>query len=214
MTPPRRPAPEAAPSLAAEIEGYRRDPQFRSTLRGREFRFTTAWGLFSPREVDLGSALLIEHLDAAGIAEDADAVDIGCGYGAIGLTLASMAPRGETWLLDKDFVAVDRARQNAEANRLTNVTAMLSNGLSAVPRGRLFDVATANLPAKAGNEMLTLILADAHAHLKPGGRLTVVTTNALRRFIERMFEELFGNSEKVKQGRLHTVTMATKPPRE
>ena len=207
MTPPRRPAPDAAPSLAAEIEAYRRDPQFRATLRGREFRFTTAWGLFSPREVDLGSALLIEHLE---VAEDADAVDIGCGYGAIGLTLASMAPRGETWLLDKDFVAVDRARQNAEANRLTNVTAMLSNGLSAVPRRRLFDVATANLPAKAGNEMLTLILADAHAHLKPGGRLTVVTTTALRRFIERMFEELFGNYDKVKQGRLHTVSMAEK----
>ncbi len=208
---PRRPAPEAAPSLAAEIEAYRRDPQFRATLRGREFRFTTAWGLFSPREVDLGSALLIEHLK---VAEDADAVDIGCGYGPIGLVLASMAPRGETWLLDKDFVAVDRARQNAEANRLTNVTAMLSNGLGAVPTGRLFDIATANLPAKAGNEMLTLILADAHAHLKPGGRLTVVTTTALRRFIERMFEELFGNYDKVRQGRLHTVSMAIKRPRE
>ncbi|RLT43472.1 MAG: methyltransferase domain-containing protein [Chloroflexi bacterium] len=211
---PRRPPPEAAPSLAAEIESYRRDPKFRAMLRGQEFRFTTAWGLFSPREVDLGSALLIEHLDAAGVAEDDDTIDIGCGYGAIGLVLASMAPRGETWLLDKDFVAVERARLNAEANRLTNVTTMLSNGLSAVPRGRLFDVATANLPAKVGNEMLTLILADAHAHLKPGGRLTVVTTNALRRFIERMFDELFGNSEKVKQGRLHTVTVAVKQPRD
>lgn len=207
---PRRPTPEAAPSFAAEIEAYRRDPQFRATLRGREFRFTTAWGLFSPREVDLGSTLLIEHLE---VAEDADAVDIGCGYGAVGLVLASMAPRGETWLLDKDFVAVDRARQNAEANRLANVTAMLSNGLSAVPHGRLFDVATANLPAKAGNEMLTLILADAHAHLKPGGRLYVVTTTALRRFIERMSEELFGNYDKVKQGRLHTVSMAVREPR-
>ena len=207
--PPRRPAPDAVLSLSAEIEAYRRDPEFRTTLRGREFRFTTAWGLFSPREVDLGSALLIEHLEAA---EDADGVDIGCGYGAIGLALASMAPRGETWLLDKDFVAVERARQNAEANRLTNVTTLLSNGLSAVPARRLFDVATANLPAKAGNEMLTLILADAHAHLKPGGRLYVVTTTALRRFIERMFEELFGNYDKVRQGRLHTVSMAIKQP--
>ena len=211
---PRRPPPEAAPSLATEIEGYRRDPKFRAMLHGQEFRFTTAWGLFSPREVDLGSALLIDHLDAVGVAEGDDTIDIGCGYGAIGLVLASMAPKGETWLLDKDFVAVERARLNAEANRLTNVTTMLSNGLSAVPHGRLFDVATANLPAKAGNEMLTLILADAHAHLKPGGRLTVVTTNALRRFIERMFDELFGNSEKVKQGRLHTVTVAVKAPRE
>jgi 16S rRNA (guanine1207-N2)-methyltransferase len=203
---PRRTTSVGAPSLAAEIAGYRRPPQFSATLRDREFRFTTAWGLFSPREIDLGSALLIEHLE---VAEDADTVDIGCGYGAIGLVLASMAPRGETWLLDKDFVAVECARQNAEANRLSNVTAMLSNGLSAVPATRLFDVATANLPAKAGNEMLTLILADAHAHLRPGGRIYVVTTTALRRFIERMFTELFGNYEKVKQGRLHTVSMAT-----
>lgn len=204
---PRRPASGEGPSLAAEIAGYRRAPQFRATLRDREFRFTTAWGLFSPREVDLGSALLIEHLD---VAEDADTVDIGCGYGAIGLVLASMAPRGETWLLDKDFVAVECARQNAEANHLPNVTAVLSNAMSAVPDSRLFDVATANLPAKAGNEMLTLILADAHAHLWPGGRLYVVTTTALRRFIERTFNELFGDYEKVKQGRSHTVSMATK----
>ena len=166
---PRRPTPDDAPSLAAEIEAYRHDPQFRATLRGREFRFATAWGLFSPREVDLGSALLIAHLE---VADDADTVDIGCGYGAIGLVLASMAPRGETWLLDKDFVAVERARQNAEANHLANVTAMLSNGFSGIPPARLFDVATANLPAKAGNEMLMLILADAHAHLKPGGGFT------------------------------------------
>lgn len=207
---PRRLAPDQSPSLAAEIEAYRRDPEFLATLHGRDFRFRTAWGLFSPREVDLGSALLIEHLDEIDVTGDSDTVDIGCGYGAIGLVLASMAPHGETWLLDKDFVAVERARANAEANGLTNVTAILSNGLSALPPGRLFDIATANLPAKAGNEMLTLILADAHAHLKPGGRLTVVTTNALRRFIERMFDELFGNSEKVKQGRLHTVSMAVK----
>ncbi len=205
---PRRPPSEGAASLASEIEAYRRPPQFRATLRDREFRFTTAWGLFSPREVDLGSALLIQHLE---VTADADTVDIGCGYGAIGLVLASMAPQGETWLLDKDFVAVECARQNAEANRLPNVTAMLSNGMSAVPASRLFDVATANLPAKAGNEMLTLILADAHEHLRPGGRLYVVTTTALRRFIERMFNELFGNYEKVKQGRLHTVSRATKP---
>jgi 16S rRNA (guanine1207-N2)-methyltransferase len=204
---PRRQPSEEAPDLAAEIAAYRRDPEFRTTLRGREFRFTTAWGLFSPREVDLGSSLLIEYVEAP---EDADCVDIGCGYGAIGLVLASIAPRGETWLLDKDVVAVERARQNAEANRLPNVTAMLSNGLEAVPADRLFDIATANLPAKAGNEMLMLILADAHAHLKPGGRLYVVTTSALRRFVERIFLELFGNYDKVKQGRLHTVSMAVK----
>jgi len=210
---PRRPAPEDAPTLAEEIAAYRRDPEFRATLRGREFRFTTAWGLFSPREVDEGSALLIDHLD---VPADAEAVDIGCGYGAVGLTVAALAPRGHAWLLDKDFVAVDRARRNAEANGLANVTALLSNGLGALPPDQRFDLATANLPAKAGNEMLTLILADARDHLRPGGRLYVVTTNALRRFIERMCDELFSNHDKVKQGRLHTVSMAVRedgPPR-
>jgi len=197
---------EPAP-LAARIEAYRRDTEFAATVRGQALRFRSTWGLFSPREVDESTSML---LDAVEVAPDADCFDLGCGYGAIGLTLARLAPQGETWMVDRDFIAVDYATANAQANGIENVRVMLSNGFDAVPRDRRFDVVASNLPAKVGNELLTLLIADAHAHLNPGGQLVVVTISGMRRFIERTFEEVFGNYEKAKQGRQHTVAIARK----
>lgn len=203
MTPRRR--VEEIPPLAERIEAYRQDTAFTATVRGHALRFRATWGLFSPREVDEGTSML---LDAVEVAPDADCLDLGCGYGPIGLTLARLAPQGQTWMVDRDFVAIEYANANAEANGIANARALLSNGFGGIPAEQRFHLVLSNLPAKVGNELLTLLIADAHAHLAPGGRLYVVTISNMRRFIERTFEEVFGNYEKVKQGRQHTVSMA------
>ena len=103
----------------------REDIEFKAELCGHELRFRTTWGLFSPREIDAGTRLLLRHIE---VEADSDCLDLGCGYGSIGLALAACAPRGDTWLVDKDFVAVDYARRNARENGLTNVRAALANG--------------------------------------------------------------------------------------
>ena len=208
MTPPSRTDIERGP-LAERVAAYRRDTEFDATVRAQALRFRATWGLFSPREIDEGTSML---LDAIEVASDDDCFDLGCGYGAIGLTLARLAPRGETWMVDRDFVAVEYARANAERNAITNARALLSNGFDAVPADQRFDVVASNLPAKVGNESLTLLIADAYAHLNPGGRLYVVTISGMRRFIERTFDEVFGNYEKAKQGRQHTVALAVREP--
>jgi 16S rRNA (guanine1207-N2)-methyltransferase len=69
-------------------------------------------------------------------------------------------------------------------------------------------VIASNLPAKVGRELLYLYLLDAWAQLNPDGRLYVVTITGLRRFIEKGFKEVFGNYEKLKQGRDYTVALA------
>lgn len=186
------------------IASLREDIVFDARLRGRQFRFHSTWGLFSPREVDEGSRLLIDHLE---LPPEAQCLDLGCGYGPIGLAMAALAPQGRTCLVDKDFVAVEYARKNAALNGLANAEALLSNGFSALV-GRRFDVIASNIPAKVGKELLHLLLHDARSHLRPGGRLYVVTITGLRRFIERNFEEVFGNYEKLKQGRQYTVALA------
>ena len=56
-----------------------------------------------------------------------------------------------------------------------------------------------------------MVVADAHRHLKPGGRFCVVTISGLRQFIKRSFTETFGNYTKLKQGRAHTVSQAEMP---
>jgi 16S rRNA G1207 methylase RsmC len=188
------------------IASLREDIVFSDTLCGHPFTFHSTWGLFSPRGIDGGTRLLLDHVE---VAEDADCLDLGCGYGPIGLALARMAPRGRTCLVDKDFVAVDYAGRNAAVNGLSNCETFLSNGFSAVGERR-FHLIASNLPAKVGKELLYLYLYDALAHLHPGGRLYVVTITGLRRFIERGFEEVFGNYDKLKQGREYTVAMAVR----
>lgn len=190
----------------AYIDSLRRDIVFSDTLRGESLTFHTTWGLFSPRAVDDGSRLLLEHVE---VNPGDDCLDVGCGYGVLGLTLARLAPRGSTCLVDKDFVAVDYSARNARVNGIGNCEAFLSNGFSAVG-GRRFDLIVSNLPAKVGKEMLYLYLYDALAHLRIGGRFYVVTISGLRRFIERGFKEVFGNYDKVKQGRDYTVALAVR----
>lgn len=187
-----------------DIEGLRNDIVFRETLAGVALELHATWGLFSPRGVDEGSRLLLNHVD---VPEDADCLDLGCGYGPIGLTLAKLAPRGRTLLVDKDFVAVRYARLNARTNGLSNARAELSNGFDEIADER-FDVVAANLPAKTGKELLYLLLHDAHRALRPGGRLYVVTISGLRKFVARAFDEVFGNYKKLKQGRAYTVALA------
>jgi 16S rRNA G1207 methylase RsmC len=190
----------------AFLDKLRQDITFSDTLCGQHLTFRTTWGVFSPREIDEGSRMLLDYME---IGETDDCLDLGCGYGPIGMTMARLAPKGQTLLVDKDFVAVDYANRNIQANGITNAAAMLSNGFAQVG-SRRFDVIASNIPAKVGNEMLYLFLYDALAHLNPGGRLYVVTITGLRQFIKRSFKEVFGNYDKLKQGKTYTVAMAQK----
>ena len=190
-----------------ELKKLKQDIVFDVTLRGRMMQFHSTWGLFSPRKIDDGSYKLIENIE---VAPTDVTLDIGCGYGPIGVAIGMACPEGEVHMVDKDFLAVQYAAQNAELNHVANTTAYVSNALSEVPRGMKFDNIVSNLPANVGKEMLSIILHDAKTHLKDGGKICVVTVAGLRKFIRRNFEEVFGNYDKIKQGKTYTVAQAFK----
>ncbi|GAB6034937.1 class I SAM-dependent methyltransferase [Galenea microaerophila] len=191
----------------SSIEQLKQDIVFQETLMGHPLTFHTTWGLFSPRNIDAGTHLLLKHLQ---IQPDEVALDIGCGYGPIGLTIAANAPEGKVHMVDKDFVAVDYANKNAQINGLSNAQAYLSNGLSRVPTDQKFTTVVSNIPAKVGKEMLSILLHDVHNQLQPGGQFVVVTINGLRQYMKRNFMEVFGNYEKVKQGKDYTISRTIK----
>ena len=189
-----------------EIDKLKQDIVFRVRLRGQELIYHSTWGLFSPRAIDDGSYLLIREVDV----QPADVtLDLGCGYGAIGIAIAKLCPAGRVHMVDKDFVAVEYARKNVEANGLANCEVYLSNAFREVPDVR-FDNVVSNVPAHVGKQMLSIILHDAKAHLKRGGRLYVVTLAHLRAFIRRNFEQAFGNYKKLKQAKGYAVALAEK----
>ena len=190
-----------------QLDRLRADIDFSAELGGRTLRLYSTWGLFSPREIDEGTRLLLDQVQ---VAPDADCLDLGCGYGPIGLTLAALAPAGQTLLVDKDFVAVEYASRNAARNGLANARAQLSNGFAQIDPRLRFDLIASNIPAKVGKELLAILLHDAHARLRPGGRLYVVTINGLRQYMKRNLSEVFGNYDKLKQSAHYTVALAVR----
>ena len=188
------------------VEQYRKDMLIKAELCGNPMQFSTTWGLFSPKAIDEGSKLMLNYIK---VNKDDNCLDIGCGYGPLGLSIAKLAPEGQTTLVDKDFVAVKYTEQNIKLNRLNNCETFLSNGLDQIG-SRQFNLIVSNIPAKVGNELLSLFLIDSYTHLEKNGRFYVVTISGIRKYIERSFKEIFGNYKKIKQGKTYTVAMAIK----
>ncbi|MCK5696977.1 MAG: methyltransferase [Gammaproteobacteria bacterium] len=193
-------------SYFQNIEQYRKDMLIQAELCSQPMKFATTWGLFSPKSIDDGSKLMLDYIK---VNKDDHCLDIGCGYGPLGLTIARLAPYGKTTLIDKDFVAIDYTKKNIKINKLDNCEAFLSNGLDHIG-SRQFSLVVSNIPAKVGNELLSLFLIDAYHHLHQNGRIYVVTITGIRKYIERSFKEVFGNYKKVKQGKTYTIAMAIK----
>jgi len=176
-------------------------------LLGSRLNLHTRWGVFSPRSIDDGTLLLLKYISAD---EDDVCLDLGCGYGPIGLALARQCHKGQVHMVDKDFVAVELSNYNAKINNINNAKAYLSDAFIQVPSDLKFNKIISNIPAKVGREQLSIILYDAFDALESGGTITVVTINGLKDFIKNNFRSVFGNYKKIKQGQKYIISQATK----
>jgi len=168
-------------------------------------------GLFSARALDEGSALLLRELER--ISAPSRVLDLGCGYGAIGLTLAARWPDAQVDMVDTDIRAVESAAENIALNQLTNATVTLSDGIRQLQQPLpAYDFIVANLPAQAGNDALDQLLLDAYDAMTDGGSLVLVVVNGLRKYLTRRLIDIFGPARvaKVKQSTAHTVLEAAK----
>jgi len=190
-----------------DIVNLKKDIEIVVNLLDNELILHTRWGVFSPRSIDEGTLLLMKHIE---VGVNDVCLDLGCGYGPIGLALAKHCTKGEVHMIDKDFVAIELANNNAKLNNLSNAKAYFSDAFLQVPNEVKFDQVISNLPAKVGREQLSIILYDAFDALKPGGKITVVTINGLKDFIKNNFKSVFGNYKKLKQGQKYIVSQAIK----
>ena len=190
-----------------DIPKLKQDLSIQTNLLGHDLTLKTRWGVFSPRAIDEGTLLLMKYLN---FTKDDKCLDLGCGYGPIGLSVAKSCPDGEVHMVDKDFVAVELSNNNAKLNNINNAHAYLSDAFLSVNKDNYFDQIISNVPAKVGREQLSIILYDAYDALKPGGRITFVTINGLRHFIKDNFKSVFGNYKKIKQGQKYTISQAIK----
>jgi 16S rRNA G1207 methylase RsmC len=185
----------------------RDDIVFTKNLKGNELTFHSTWGLFSPKEVDEGSELLLNSIP---LLQEGCMLDLGCGYGPIGLTLAKLSPQSIVHMVDKDFVAIEYAKKNAKKNMIKNTEIYLSNGFDQISAELQFDVIVSNIPAKVGKELYWIMIEDAKKRLKPGGSLYFVFISGLREFFKRNFKETFGNYKTVAANKTYAVGLAVK----
>jgi len=190
-----------------DIVNLKKDIEIVVNLLDNELILHTRWGVFSPRSIDGGTLLLMKHVE---VGVNDVCLDLGCGYGPIGIALAKHCTKGQVHMVDKDFVAIELANNNANLNNLSNTKAYFSDAFLQVPSEVKFDQVISNLPAKVGREQLSIILYDAFDALKPGGKITVVTINGLKDFIKNNFKSVFGNYKKLKQGQKYIVSQAIK----
>jgi len=141
------------------------------TLRNSNFRFKTDNGVFSKKEVDFGSRLLIETFDMPDV--PGDVLDVGCGYGPIGLSVAKHWPERTVHMIDVNLRALGLAKDNGELNGIHNVAIYESDRLSAVT-GRKFAAVLTNPPIRAGKEVVHDIYEQSYNSLLPDGELWVV----------------------------------------
>ena len=139
------------------------------TYRGKELRFMTDAGVFSRGELDTGTRLLIEAFPET---MEGEILDLGCGWGAIGISIKSAWPETRVTMVDVNLRALDWSRENAKRNR-TEVEVIESDGFAAL-EGRSFDAVITNPPIRAGKQVIYRMFAEAKEHLKPGGRLYLV----------------------------------------
>ncbi len=156
-------------------------------LRGRKFEFLTCGGVFSYKKIDKGTELLVRHMQ---IKEDDKVLDLGCGYGVLGIVAAKLT-KNQVILTDINKRAVKLARKNLELNDIENAEVRRGNLYEPV-KNEKFDVILCNLPISAGLETVYKIVEEAKEHLNKGGTLQVVVRKGHKR-IEQKILEIFGN---------------------
>jgi 16S rRNA (guanine1207-N2)-methyltransferase len=162
----------------------------RTQLRGKPFEFVTASSVFSTKRVDLGTRVLIEAMQ---LPEEGCVLDIGCGYGAIGIAAAKFNPQLRVVMTDVNRRAVLLARQNAERNHARNVEVHQGNLYQPV-QNQCFDCILSNPPVSAGMKTVLALIQGAPAFLSCGGTLQMVVRSKIgKKTLPNAFTEAFGN---------------------
>ena len=173
-------------------------------LLGQKMTFFTDAGVFSKKMIDYGSRVLLDCLDFS-VGETL--LDIGCGYGPLGLTLAKAQGIFPT-MVDINMRALDLARQNAAKNEIS-ATIFRSNLYEKI-EGQ-FDHVISNPPIRAGKEVVHEILAGSFSYLKTGGDLTIVIQKKQGApSAKKKMEEVFGNCEILKKDKGYYILRSEK----
>jgi 16S rRNA (guanine1207-N2)-methyltransferase len=176
-------------------------------IRNTSFRFQTDLGVFSKNAIDFGTRFLIEKIDIPSSAKII--IDMGCGYGPIGIVVAKTYPDTKVYLYDVNERAVELARKNAVMNKVENVVVTTSFLFEHVHMKA--DVIITNPPIRAGKLTIFRLYEDAFKTLNAGGLFyAVIQKKQGAPSTVSKLTELFGNCEMIDRDKGYWVLLARK----
>ena len=144
--------------------------EFKIKINNCDFTFKTDNGVFSKGELDFGTNLLIKNVLERKIS--GEVLDLGCGYGPIGITLAKILNCQMT-MIDVNKRAVHLTKMNIKDNGVNNIEVLVSEGYNEL-KDKKFDYIVSNPPIRVGKQILYDLLIKAKDHLKENGEMYIV----------------------------------------
>jgi 16S rRNA G1207 methylase RsmC len=165
---------------------FKKELTFR--YHGHDLRFRVSQDLFSSFQIDIGTQFLLRTLISEFSTDRfLKILDVGCGYGPIGLTLKKLNNDCTIHMFDRDALAVEYSRQNAELNGIEGAEIYGSLGFDDVTETD-FDLIISNIPGKAGEPVIVSILTDAAGYLTKDGMVAIVVINPLEELMKNLLE--------------------------
>lgn len=160
-------------------------------LRGQSFRFISDAGVFSKKGIDQGSRILIESLD---VENQSKVLDLGCGYGPIGISVAKLFPTSNVTMVDINQRAVELAKENAALNRVKEQVAIFSSDGFQEVTGSYHHIIT-NPPIRIGKKQIYDFFEQAREYLQPQGKLWIVIrkqqgASSAKKKLEEVYDEV------------------------
>lgn len=164
-----------------------------ATIKGIQIKLTTATGIFSKQKIDLGTKILIENLQ---IKDNTKILDLGCGYGIVGIALAKLHPSTTILMTDINERATKIAKENSTQNNIT-ADIRTGDGYETVAN-ETFDYILLNPPQTAGRELCFKLIEQAPLHLNKEGVFYIVARhNKGGKVLEHKMKDVFENVETV-----------------
>jgi len=161
-------------------------------LFGFHLIFETSPGLYSPRKIDEGTLLLLTCMH---IKNNTKILDLGCGYGVIGIVAAKLCPKSKITMVDSDALAINLSKINVELNSVENAKVKCSYYFSSL-KNEIFDTILINPPNDI--EVTLKMIEGAKEHLSPNGTIQIIGKYRKNdELIEQKMKKIFGNCELV-----------------
>ncbi len=190
MSKPNRPKSSVEHYFSSVPKTEDRFGLIQACLCNRKFEFLTSTSVFSKRRIDLGTQVLIETMT---LPQKGSILDIGCGYGAVGIVAAALNPKLHVVMTDVNARAVRLAKRNVELNRVFNAEVHYGFCYEPVADQR-FDCILSNPPVSAGMETVRAIVCGAKDVLAAGGSFQMVIRSKIgAKALPELFEGTFGN---------------------